>query len=83
MEIVEAGHVYDLANNQEGIQTVTFMSKFSEQTHDGTTDEEVLAMMIDRLKHLNGLLSSRETSLAITKLKEVVNSINKYPNSKP
>lgn len=36
----------------------------------GTTNEEVLAVLIDRLNFLNGKFPCRENSLAITKLQE-------------
>lgn len=34
--------------------------------NDGTTNEEVLAMLIDRLQFLQRLLPSRETAIAVT-----------------
>jgi hypothetical protein len=39
---------------------------------DGTTNEELLLVLIDRLKYLNEKLPSRQTSLAITKLEEAL-----------
>lgn len=39
---------------------------------DGTTNEEVLKVLIDRLQFLNAKLPSRESSLAITKIQEAL-----------
>jgi hypothetical protein len=40
--------------------------------NDGTTNEEVLAVLIDRLKFLGAKLPSRENSLAVTKCEEAL-----------
>ena len=40
--------------------------------NDGTTNEEVLKMLIDRTKKLNEKLPSRENSIAIIKLEEAL-----------
>ena len=61
-------------------QTVEFIEKVpvSEGStslvtvNDGTTNEEVLAMLIDRLTIMNAKVPSRETSLALTKLEEAL-----------
>jgi hypothetical protein len=39
---------------------------------DGTTNEEVIKVLIDRLQGLSKALPSRETSIAITKLEEAL-----------
>ena len=39
---------------------------------DGTTNEEVLLMLIDRLRFLNDLLQCRESAIAITKAQETL-----------
>jgi len=39
---------------------------------DGTTNEDVLRMLIDRMNWLNKLCSCRENSLCITKLEEAL-----------
>lgn len=44
---------------------------------DGTTNEEVLEMLIDRLKCLAIKVPSRETSIAITKGEECLMWLNK------
>lgn len=40
--------------------------------NDGTTNEEVLAVLIDRMKYLNNLYMCKENSMAITKLEEAL-----------
>lgn len=73
------GHTYDLKafDNQESVQRIQFIHKENDEKEnklvtvkDGTTNEAVIEMLIDRLEFLNNKLPSRETSLAITKLEE-------------
>lgn len=45
--------------------------------NDGTTNEEVLEVLINRLQSLSAKLPSRETSIAITKLEEALMWLNK------
>ena len=45
--------------------------------NDGTTNEEVLKMLIDRCQTLLKKLPSRETALVITKLEEALMWLNK------
>lgn len=50
------------------IQTVQLMG----EGHTGTTNEEVLRMMVHRLKTQNTKLPCRENAVAITKLEEAL-----------
>lgn len=45
--------------------------------NDGTTNEEVLAVLIDRLNYLNGIFPCRENAIVITKLEESLMWLNK------
>ena len=45
--------------------------------NDGTTNEEVLAVLIDRLQFLNGKFPCRENSIVLTKLDEALLWLNK------
>lgn len=82
MKILTAGHRYELANfeNKESPgQVLQFIEKRAETplsvletVNDGTTNEEVLEALIDRLKFLGAKLPSRENSLAVTKLEEAL-----------
>lgn len=40
--------------------------------HNGTTNEEVLEMLINRMKHLNGLFPCKENACCITHLEEAL-----------
>jgi hypothetical protein len=68
--------LYALANFQSGAeaQTLQFIEKDAAMNtiHDGTTNEEVLAMLIDRMQFLAVRLPSHETSIAITKCEEAL-----------
>jgi len=78
MDVLVSGHRYDLKNfeNENTGQIVQFIHKekgdngeFS-TVQDGTTNEEVLKMLIDRMKYLNEKAPCRENSIVITKLEE-------------
>lgn len=79
MKVVTEGHRYALNSQESGmVQVLQFIHK--EHTgdedrpmmtvSDGTTNEEVLAMLIDRMKYLHSRMPCRENSLVITKLEE-------------
>lgn len=55
----------------------TFSASQLVTINDGTTNEEVLEVLIDRLTYLSEKLPSRETSIAITKLQEALMWLNK------
>jgi hypothetical protein len=77
MKALTPGHNYELLHfeNPQGAEHIQFIEKKQQDgqivtVNDGTTNEEVLLMLIDRLIFLNQLLPCRETSLAITKVQE-------------
>lgn len=76
MKTLTPGHKYELASFEGGApQTLQFIQKEGEPlktVHDGTTNEEVLHMLIVRARFLNDKLPSRETSIAITKMEEAL-----------
>lgn len=80
MNPVTPGHRYELSHFEQPnrFQVLQFIEKDAamQTIHDGTTNEEVLAMLIDRLKYLSNRLPSRETSLAITKCEEALMWLN-------
>ena len=77
------------AYDKEGCQTLQFIEKMPvnqnpekvnfglETVNNGTTNEEVLAVLIDRLQFLNGKFPCRENSIALTKLDEALLWLNK------
>lgn len=77
MRIIEEGHIYGLPNLDNGVeQAITFIKRFDDDGHDGTTNEEVLLMLIDRISYLQSKVSCRENALVITKLEEALMWLN-------
>ena len=82
MKIIEEGYHYQLESfkkcpNPEIVNDVVFVRMDETGSyHNGTTNEEVLAMMINRMKFLSAKLPCREASLAITKLEEALMWLN-------
>lgn len=82
MKILTPSHKYELANFEDPFkpgQILQFIEKerlpdgiHLKTINDGTTNEEVLLMLIDRLKGLNEKLPTREASIAITKCEEAL-----------
>jgi hypothetical protein len=82
MKVLEPGHRYEVANfeNKDAAgQVIQFIEKEAiagssqlRTVHDGTTNEEVLRVLIDRLRFLGAKLTSRENSIAVTKLEEAL-----------
>jgi len=79
MKIIREGHRYELANfenaDQDGqiLQFIEKMPKASEPTElftvkDGTTNEEVLAVLLDRLNHLQNKFPCSENENALDHL---------------
>lgn len=72
------GHKYELANfeaKEKPGQVIQFIEKIPaagtydgslNTLNDGTTNEEVLRMLIDRLQYLNAKAPCRENSVALT-----------------
>jgi len=72
MEAIEPGVVYDLKNfNTDSYQRLTFVSKGPEGFIKGTTNEEVVNMMIDRFYSLQKRSFSVENQVIIENLKGV------------
>ena len=84
MKVITPGHKYDLDNfENDDSQRIQFIQKSAFNTQgelrtvsDGTTNEEVLLMLIDRMEFLNRLIPCRETSIAITKVQEALLWLN-------
>lgn len=93
MKILTPGHLYELSNFEEPDapgQRLQFIQKepvggdhplapnYTLRTvYDGTTNEEVLSMLIDRLRFLGNMVPCRENSLAITRCEEALMWLNK------
>lgn len=82
------GHQYELSNfenkDQQG-QILQFIHKESKEegsaelvtVSDGTTNEEVLEVLIDRMNFLQSKFPCRENAIVITKLEESLMWLNK------
>lgn len=88
MKVKVEGHTYELSNFEnkdvEG-QTLQFIhkepfvdgSKELKTIADGTTNEELIEVLIDRLNFLQSKFPCRENSIVITKLEESLMWLNK------
>lgn len=86
MKILTPGHLYEVANfeNPETFQTLQFIEKVPKvqggtemhTENDGTTNEELLAVLIDRIRFLNTKFPCRENSCCITHLEEGLHWLN-------
>lgn len=72
MKVREKGYEYEVKNlTTDHHQTVRFVKEPSTDNFEpGTTNEEILDMLIHRMNYLNAKLPCRENSIAITKLQE-------------
>jgi hypothetical protein len=86
MKVITEGHRYSLASFEGSLsQTLQFIEKAPESegskvfktVNDGTTNEEVLAVLINRLNYFQNKLPCRENAIVITKLEESLMWLNK------
>jgi hypothetical protein len=93
MKILREGHKYELANfeNKEVAgQTLQFIEKFPisagstelKTINDGTTNEELLDVLINRMNYLQGKFPCRENAIAITNLEQALMWLNKRTNDR-
>jgi hypothetical protein len=86
MKATSEGHRYELDSFEGGAkQVIQFIEKVPiaegstelRTVNDGTTNEEVLAVLLDRLNYLNQKFPCRENALAITKCEEALMWLNR------
>lgn len=88
MKTKVAGHTYELSNfenKDENGQILQFIHKEPKEegsaelvtVADGTTNEEVIEVLIDRLNFLQSKFPCRENAIVITKLEESLMWLNK------
>ncbi len=78
MRIIDQGHQYELSHLEgDGHEILSFIKKESTENpgelqivSDGTTNEEVLRVLIDRMNFLQVKKPCRENAIVITKLEE-------------
>ncbi len=88
MQVLTEGHKYVAANFEDKIlgQTIQFIHKEPKgegqvqelvTVSDGTTNEEILEILIDRMNYLQSKFPCRENAIVITKLEESLMWLNK------
>jgi hypothetical protein len=88
MKVLTQGHLYELENFEDKAssgQQIQFIQKVTqtpnstelETVSDGTTNEDVLEMLIDRMQYLQSKFPCRENAIVITKLEESLMWLNK------
>ena len=74
MKVIDPGHEYELEGFEGTPQVLTFIKKEAvpesstgqvQTVYDGTTNEEVLKVLIDRLEILNGRFPCVENKMAV------------------
>lgn len=79
MKVLTVGHKYELESFEGGkAQVIQFIEKEKKNSlddrlvtvNDGTTNEEVLAVLIDRMRSLQAKHSCHENEVVIDKLEE-------------
>ena len=79
MKVLTEGYKYQLSGfeNAENTQEIQFIEKTLiegttelKTVNDGTTNEEMLEVLIDRMNYLQGKFPCRENAIVITKLQE-------------
>lgn len=82
MKILTPGHKYVLANfeSKDNGQTIQFIEKVPasegstelKTINDGTTNEEVLAVLVDRLNSMQAKFPCRENAIATTHVETAI-----------
>lgn len=82
MRVINEGHTYQLDNfveKDQPPQLLRFVRKVPkvgtdelDLVFDGTTNEEVLSVLINRMEYLQGKFPCRENAIVITKLQEAL-----------
>ena len=82
MKIITEGHKYELMcfdppTKYGDIQTIQFIEKIAQEgstqlitVNNGTTNEELLKVLINRMNYLQNKFPCRENAIVITKLEE-------------
>lgn len=85
MKVLREGHRYELSNfeHKEKSQVIQFIEKETTPDNelatilDGTTNEELLEVLINRMNYLDNKFPCRENMMAIVKLEEALMWLNK------
>ncbi|NCC41844.1 MAG: hypothetical protein EOM21_21015 [Gammaproteobacteria bacterium] len=71
MKEIKEGVIYELSNFSSGTQTIRFTEKVESLFNDGTTNEEVVNMLIERFYTLQKKNYSTENAAILIMLKNV------------
>lgn len=93
MKVLTEGHKYVAANfeNSENGQTIQFIEKIPNPegsngelitVNDGTTNEELLEILINRMQYLQGKFPCKENACCITHLEEGLMWLEKRTNDR-
>lgn len=79
MEVIKPGFEYKLINfsDKNASQTIRFIKKTDGVVEDGTFNEEVINMMLNRFYHLQKISYSKENSIVIALLTEIRDLLRK------
>lgn len=87
MKVLTPGHLYELESFEpaEVAQRLQFIEKVPvapgstelKTVNNGTTNEEVLTMLVNRLNYLNAVFPCRENSIAITHIETALLWLNR------
>lgn len=87
MEVLTQGHKYQLTNfeDKNSFQVIQFIEKTPtaegstelKTVNDGTTNEELLEVLLDRLNFLQAKFPCRENALAITNAEQALMWLNR------
>uniref|UniRef100_A0A6M3ISA9 Putative structural protein n=1 Tax=viral metagenome TaxID=1070528 RepID=A0A6M3ISA9_9ZZZZ len=69
MKVSDPGYVYEL---EDGMHLIFMKKENSELVHIGTTNEEVIEVLINRLEYLQIKLPCEENGWAVSKLKDAL-----------
>jgi hypothetical protein len=83
MKVIDEGHLYQLESmDKTNDQSLQFIYKDKDDNGkfvtviDGTTNEEVLNVLINRIEYLNNKLPCRENRSALDRLKSALGWLN-------
>lgn len=83
MKVITEGHLYEVVNFENKYHQGQFIQFIQKQPKeegstelvtisDGTTTEDVMAVLIDRLKFLQSKFPCKENAMSITKMEEAL-----------
>lgn len=77
MNVIDPGHEYQVNSiGDEPDQIISFLKRVNgELIHDGTTNEEIIKVLIDRMNYLQNQVPCVENEIAITGLTIALNSL--------